>query len=79
MLYEREFPKTYYRCTANYEMIVKMIGSNSITVVKTEQVIQVQKLVGLLPPHSNYLGVFFRFRRTFAEVITFGETSGHEC
>ena len=30
------------------------------------------------PPHSNYLRVFLRFRRTFAEVITFGEASGHE-
>ena len=30
------------------------------------------------PPHSNYLGVFPRFRRTFAKVITFGEASAHE-
>ena len=30
------------------------------------------------PPHSNYLGVFLRFRRAFAEVITFGEASAHE-
>ena len=30
------------------------------------------------PPHSNYLRVFLRFRRTFAEVITFGEASAHE-
>ena len=29
-------------------------------------------------PHSNYLGVFLRFRRTLAEVITFGEGSAHE-
>ena len=34
-------------------------------------VIQVKKLVGLLPPHSNHLVVSFRLRRTFAGVITF--------
>ena len=32
--------------------------------------------MGLPPP--NYLGVFLRFRRTFAEVIMFGEASAHE-
>ena len=42
-----------------------------------KQVIRVQKLVGLPPPHSNYLEVFLRFRRTFAEVITFGEALAH--
>ena len=30
------------------------------------------------PPHSNYLGIFRRFRRAFAEVITFGRASAHE-
>ena len=30
------------------------------------------------PLPSNYLGVFIRFRRTFAEVITFGEAAAHE-
>ena len=34
--------------------------------------------MGLPPPHSNYLGVFLKFRRTFAEVITFGEATAHE-
>ena len=29
-------------------------------------------------PHSNYLGVFRRFRRTFAEDISFGGASAHE-
>ena len=33
---------------------------------------------GYRPPHSNYLGVFLRFRRTFTEVIKFGEASTHE-
>ena len=40
-----------------------------------KQVIRVQKLVG---PHSNHMGVFVRFRRTFAEVIAFGGASAHE-
>ena len=31
--------------------------------------------MGLPPPHSNYLGVFLRFIRSFAEVIKFGEAS----
>ena len=43
-----------------------------------KQVIRVQKLVGLPPPHSNYLGIFRRFRRTFAEFITFGGVSAQE-
>ena len=43
-----------------------------------QQVIRVKKLVGLPPPHSNYLDVFLRFRRTFVEVITFGGSSAHE-
>ena len=43
-----------------------------------KQVIQVKKLVGLPPPHSNYLGVFLRFRRTFTEVITFDKALAHE-
>ena len=33
---------------------------------------------GCRPPHSNYLDVFPRFRRTFAEVITFVGASAHE-
>ena len=33
---------------------------------------------GCCPPHSNYLGVFCRFRRTFAEVFTFGEAIAYE-
>ena len=33
--------------------------------------------MGTLPPHLNYLGVFLRFRRTFAEVNTFGGASVH--
>ena len=33
---------------------------------------------GCRPLHSNYLGVFHRYKRTFAEVITFGEGSAHE-
>ena len=41
-------------------------------------VIRVQKLVGLPPPHSNYLGVFRRFRRTFAKDNTFGGASANE-
>ena len=44
-----------------------------------KQVIRVKKLVGLPPPHSNYLHVFFRFRRAFAEVITFVGASSHEA
>ena len=43
-----------------------------------KQVIRVQKLIGLPPPHSNYLGVFFSFRRTFGDVITFGEALTHK-
>ena len=43
-----------------------------------KQVIQVQKLVGLPPPHSNYFDVYLRLRRTFAEVIMFGGASVHE-
>ena len=39
---------------------------------------ELKKLVGLPPPHSNYLGDFLRFRRTFAEVIMFDEASAHE-
>ena len=35
----------------------------------TKQVIRVQKLVGLPPPALELLGVFLRFRITFAEVI----------
>ena len=42
------------------------------------QVIQVKKLVGL-PPHAlKLLGAFLRFRRAFAEVITFGGASAHK-
>ena len=43
-----------------------------------KQVIRVQKFVGLPPPALELLGVFVRFRRTFAEVITFGGASAHE-
>ena len=44
-----------------------------------EQVIRVEKNSwGCRPPHSNYLGVFLRLRRTFPEVITFSEASTHE-
>ena len=43
-----------------------------------KQVIRVQKLVGLPPLALELLGVFLRFRRTFAEVITFGGASAHE-
>ena len=46
------------------------------TLEKKKQVIRVKKLVGL--PHSNYLHVFFRFGRAFAEVITFVGASAHE-
>ena len=43
-----------------------------------QQVIRVKKLVGLPPPHSNYLHVFFRFRRAFAKLITLFGASAHE-
>ena len=43
-----------------------------------KQVIQVEKLVGLPPPYSKCLGVYLRFRRAFAEVITFGGASAHK-
>ena len=44
-----------------------------------KQVIRVKKnSCGWCPPHSNYLGVFFRFITTFAEVITFVEALAHE-
>ena len=36
------------------------------------------KTCGAAALHSNYLDVFLRFRRTFAEVITFGGASAHE-
>ena len=34
-----------------------------------------KEVIGVVPlhPHSNYLGVFLRFERTFAASITFGE------
>ena len=47
-----------------------------ILLTQEKQVIQFQKLMGL--PPLNYLNIFIRFRRTFAEVITFGEASAHE-
>ena len=47
--------------------------------LKNEQVIRVKKNSwGCRPPHSNYLGVFLRLRRTFAKVITFVGASAHE-
>ena len=45
---------------------------------KKKQVIRVQKLVGLPPPALELLGVFLRFKITFAEVITFSGASAHE-
>ena len=45
---------------------------------RLKQVIRVQKLVGLPPPALELLGVFLRFRKTFAEVITFSGASAHE-
>ena len=57
---------------------VNVVLSHGNPPPSNKQVIRVQKLVGLPPPHSNYLRVFLRFRRTFAEVITFGEASAHE-
>ena len=36
------------------------------------------KTYGCRHPHSNDLGIFFRFGRTFAEVFTFGRASAHE-
>ena len=46
--------------------------------IREKQVIRVQKLVGLPPPTLELLGVFLRFRITFAEVITFSGASAHE-
>ena len=69
------FKHTTYSVGAVYLVIMNQPRSVRF---KREQVIRVQKLVGLPPPHSNYLGVFPRFRRTFPEVITFGEASAHE-
>ena len=43
-----------------------------------KQVFEFKNSWGCRPPHSNYLRVFLRFRRTFAEVIMFGEASVHE-
>ena len=40
-------------------------------------VIQVEKTRGAAAPHSNYLGVFCRFRRVFARVITFVGASAY--
>ena len=42
------------------------------------QVTQVKKFMGLPPLHLNYLGIFLSFRRTFAEVITFGKAAVQE-
>ena len=43
--------------------------------LQTKQVNRVIKLAGLLPSHSNYSGVSFRLRRTFAESKTFIDRS----
>ena len=45
---------------------------------RKKQVIRVKNSWGCRPPHSNYLGVFLSFKRTFAEVITPSEASTHE-
>ena len=42
--------------------------------MRFEEVIRVQKLVGLPPPALELLGVFLRFMITFAEVITLRAT-----
>ena len=46
--------------------------------LKNKEVIQVQKLMGLSAPHSNYFGVSLRFRRSFARVIMLNEASAHK-
>ena len=58
--------------------VLQMVLSFSEMFWHFKQVIRIKKLMGLLPPHSNYLVVFLRFRRTFAEVIMLGEASAHE-
>ena len=40
--------------------------------------VEIKTILGLPPPYSNYLGVFLRFRRTFAEVITVSEALAHK-
>ena len=55
-----------------------MQTNTSVIISIGKKVIQVKKLVGLPPPHLNYLGVFLRYIRAFAEVNTFGGASAHE-
>ena len=70
-IYYNIFVLLYY-----YDIIIMDIIVNIKK--KKKQVIRVEKLVGLPPPHSNYLDVFFRFKRAFAKVITFVGASAHE-
>ena len=53
------------------------IAYGCVTGVKTSK-LELRNLWGCRPPHSNYLGIFVRFIRTFTEIITFGKASGHE-
>ena len=67
-----------------YSHLLPSTATYSIILVRTFQNLpekkyfELKKLVALLPPHSNYLGVFLRFRRGFAEVITLYGVSTHE-
>ena len=49
--------KTYN--TAKLKVKSVEIGRTRKQVIRVKQVIQVKKVVGLPPPHSNYSGVFF--------------------
>ena len=63
-------------------MLISLLSAPEIYTIEyksgKKQVIRVQKLVGLPPPALELLGVFLRFRITFAEVITFSGASAHE-
>ena len=57
------------------ECLQQHVNKNPSNAIYIKQVIRIQKLVGLLSVHSNYLGNFLGFRRNFAEVILLGGAS----
>ena len=62
---------------SSMKKVANQTGSKNKRLIKNKY-FEFKNSWGCLPPHSNYMGAFIRFRRTFAEVITFGEASLRE-
>ena len=73
-----QFPKTFTVLLTSWSYFVSLASGfknalcSAIIAMDENKKFEFENSWGCQPSHSYYLGVFLRFRRTFAEINTFG-------